>query len=191
VAKEEIGQQVDYYKLCKSHASRYRVSPDQREDLVQEGYLAYLECVDKGCTDPERLETSIRQAMYDYVNFKSMPVEVPSRKDYYGLKKKWDNLDNLDTLTATEKALYFALMADYVTLDDLDKEMLCEDSHEDLVTLGLAVTKALDEQEASVFRKIALHGYEMHEVGDALGFSRQRVNQIYQGALEKLREILM
>lgn len=182
---------IDYYKLCRNYASRYRVSVDQREDLVQEGYLAYLECVDKGCTHPDLIETSIRQAMYSYTNFKNMPVEVPSRKENYGLKKKWDNLDNLDSLTATERALYFALMGDYVTLEDLDKEMLCEGSHEDLVTLGLAVTKALDEQEASVFRKIALHGYEMHEVGDALGFSKQRVNQIYQGAIEKLREILM
>ncbi len=182
---------VDYYKLCRSHASRYRVSPDQREDLVQEGYLAYLECVDKGCTDHERFETSIRQAMYDYTNFRQRPIEIPSDNNHRGLKKKWATLDSLDTLTPTERALYFALMGDYVTLEDLDKEMLCEGSHEDLVTLGLAVTKALDEQESSVFRKIALHGYEMHEVGDALGFSKQRVNQIYQGALEKLREILM
>ena len=184
-------QSVDYYKLCRSHASRYRVSVDQREDLVQEGYLAYLECVDKGCSDPERIETSIRQAMYDYTNFRQRPIEIPSNNNHRGLKKRWATLDSLDTLTATERALYFALMGDYVTLDELDKEMLCEGSHEDLVELGLAVTKALDEQEASVFRKIALHGYEMHEVGDALGCSKQRVNQIYQGAIEKLREILM
>jgi len=59
-----LTEPVDYYKLCRNYASRYRVSPDQREDLVQEGYLAYLECVDKGCSDPERFETSIRQAMY-------------------------------------------------------------------------------------------------------------------------------
>ncbi len=181
---------IDYYKLCRNYASRYRVSADQREDLVQEGYLAYLECVDKGCTHPDLIETSIRQAMYSYTNFKSMPVEVPSRKENYGLKKKWENLETLDGLSATERALYFALTGEYVSVDTLDKEAV-EGSHEELLSLGMAVTKALDEQEASVFRKIALHGYEMHEVGDALGCSKQRVNQIYQGAIEKLREILM
>lgn len=182
---------VDYHKLCKARASRYRVTVDQREDLVQEGYLAYLECVAKGCTHPDVIETSIRQAMYDYTNFKQRPIEVPSRKDSYGLKKKWADLDNLDDLTPTERALYFALMGEYVTLDELDKEVLCEGSHEELAELGMAVTKALDEQEASIFRKVALHGYTMREVGKSMGVSKQRVDQIYQGALDKLREILM
>jgi len=181
---------VDYYQLCKDRASRYRVTTDQREDLVQEGYLAYLEAVAKGCSHPDILETRIRQAMYDYTNFRQRPIEIPSNNNHRGLKKRWATLDSLDTLTPTERALYFALMGDYVTIDALDKEML-EGSHEDLVELGMAVTKALDEQEASVFRKIALHGYEMQEVGKAMGCSKQRVNQIYQGALEKLRDILM
>lgn len=181
---------TDYYKLCRDRASRYRVTADQREDLVQEGYLAYLEAVAKGCDHPDILETRIRQAMYDYTNFKQRPIEIPSNNNHRGLKKRWATLDTLDTLTATERALYFALMGEYVTLDTLDKEML-EGSHEDLVELGLAVTKALDEQEASIFRKIALHGYELQEVGKAMGVSKQRVNQIYQSALEKLRGILM
>jgi len=181
---------VDYHALCKARASRYRVTVDQREDLIQEGYLAYLECVAKGCTHPDIIETSIRQAMYDYTNFKQRPIEIPSDNNHRGLKKRWATLDNLDTLTATEKALYFALMGDYVTLDTLDKEML-EGSHEELAELGLAVTKALDEQEASVFRKVALHGYTLQEVGKSMGVSKQRADKVYQGALEKLREILM
>lgn len=181
---------VDYHKLCKARAARYRVTVDQREDLVQEGYLAYLECVSKGCTHPDVIETSIRQAMYDYTNFKQRPIEIPSNNNHRGLKKRWSNLENLDDLTATEKALYFALMGEYVTLDALDKSTL-EGSHEDLIELGMAVTKALDEQEASVFRKIALHGYEVQEVSKAMGISKQRVSKTYQTALGKLREILM
>jgi len=188
--EEEVGKPVDYHALCKARASRYRVTADQREDLIQEGYLAYLECVAKGCTHPDIIETSIRQAMYDYTNFKQRPIEIPSDNNHRGLKKRWATLDNLDTLTATEKALYFALMGDYVTLDTLDKEVL-EGSHEELAELGLAVTKALDEQEASVFRKVALHGYTLQEVGKSMGVSKQRADKVYQGALEKLREILM
>lgn len=180
----------DYHKLCKSIASRYRVTPDQREDLIQEGYLAYLECVEKGCSHPDVIETSIRHAMYNYTNFKQRPIEIPSRKEYYGLKKRWESLETLDGLSPTEKALYFALTGEYVSVDALDKEGL-DESHEDFLALGMAVTKALDEQEASVFRKIALHGYEFHEVGESIGVSKQRVSQIYQGALEKLREILL
>jgi RNA polymerase sigma factor (sigma-70 family) len=181
---------VDYHKLCKSIASRYRVTSDQREDLIQEGYLAYLECVEKGCSHPDVIETSIRHAMYDYTNFKQRPIEIPSRKEYYGLKKRWESLESLDGLSPTEKALYFALTGEYVSVDALDKEGL-DESHEDFLALGMAVTKALDEQEASVFRKIALHGYTQEEVSASLGMSQQRVSQLYQGATEKLREILL
>ena len=180
---------VDYHKLCKSIASRYRVTPDQREDLIQEGYLAYLECVEKGCSHPDVIETSIRQAMYDYTNFKQRPIEIPSRKEYYGLKKRWESLESPDGLSPTEKALYFALTGEYVSVDTLDKEMT-EDSHEDLISLGMAVTKALDEQEASVFRKIALHGYTQEEVSIALTMSRQRVDRIYQSSVAKLKVLL-
>ena len=191
MAKEqEVEQGINYHKLCKARASRYRVTAYQREDLVQEGYLAYLECLAKGCTHPDVIETSIRQAMYDYTNFKQRPIEVPSDNNNRGLKKRWSDLEDLDDLSATERALYFALMGEYVTLDVLDKEML-EGSHEELAELGMAVTKALDEQEASIFRKVALHGYTMKEVGKSMGVSKQRVDQIYQGALDKLREILM
>lgn len=181
---------VDYHKLCKTIASRYRVTPDQREDLIQEGYLAYLECLEKGCSHPDVLETSIRHAMYDYTNFKQRPIEIPSNNNHRGLKKRWANLESLDGLGATEKALYFALMGDYVSLDTLDKDML-EESHEELVTLGMAITQVLTEQEASIFRKIALHGYELQEVGKALGMSKQRVDQIYQKAVAKLQEKLL
>lgn len=180
---------VDYHKLCKSIASRYRVTPDQREDLIQEGYLAYLECVDKGCSHPVVIETSIRQAMYDYTNFKQRPIEIPSDNNHRGLKKRWANLESLDSLSSTEKALYFALTGEYVSVDTLDKEMT-EDSHEDLISLGMAVTKALDEQEASVFRKIALHGYTQEEVSIALAMSRQRVDRIYQSSVAKLKVLL-
>lgn len=180
---------VDYHKLCKSIASRYRVTPDQREDLIQEGYLAYLECVDKGCSHPDVIETSIRHAMYNYTNFKQRPIEIPSRKEYYGLKKRWESLETLDGLSPTEKALYFALTGEYVSVDALDKEGL-DESHEDFLALGMAVTKALDEQEASVFRKIALHGYTQEEVSVALDISRQKVDRIYQRAVEKIRDLI-
>lgn len=181
---------LDYHKLCKTIASRYRVSADQREDLIQEGYLAYLECVERGCSHPDVIETSIRQAMYDYTNFKQRPIEIPSDNNHRGLKKRWANLETLEDLGPTEKALYFALMGEYVTLDTLDKDLL-EDSHEDLVNLGMAITQALTEQEASVFRKVALHGYELQEVGKSMGFSKQRAGQIYQDAVVKLREKLL
>jgi len=185
-----LTEPIDYYKLCRNYASRYKIASDQREDLVQEGYVAYLECVAKGWTDHDKIETRIRQSMYSYTNFRNRAIEVPSRKDYYGLKKRWDSLETLDGLSTTEKALYYALTGEYVSVDTLDKEAV-EGSHEELLALGMAVTKALDDQEASVFRKVALHGYKMDEVGVALGFSKQRVNQIYQSAVEKIREILM
>lgn len=181
---------VDYHKLCKSIASRYRVTPDQREDLIQEGYLAYLECLDKGCSHPDVIETSIRQAMYDYTNFKQRPIEIPSDNNHRGLKKRWANLESLDSLSSTEKALYFALTGEYVSLDALDNDLTSE-SHEHLVNLGMAITQALGEQEASVFRKIALHGYTQEEVAIALGISQQRISQMYQGAVDKLKEILL
>lgn len=181
---------IDYYKLCKTVASRYRVTPDQREDLVQEGYLAYLECVDKGCSNPDTIATSIREAMYDYTNFKQRPIEIPSDNNHRGLKKRWANLKNLDGLGPTERALYFALMGEYVSLDTLDKDLL-DESHEDLANLGMAITQALTEREASIFRKVALHGYELQEVGKALGMSKQRVDQIYQKAVAKLQEKLL
>lgn len=181
---------IDYHKLCKTLASRYKVTPDQREDLVQEGYLAYLECVAKGCDHPDVIATKIREAMYDYTNFKQRPIEIPSDNNHRGLKKRWSNLETLEGLGPTEKALYFALMGEYVTLDTLDKDLL-EDSHEDLVNLGMVITQVLTEQEASVFRKVALHGYELQEVGKSMGFSKQRAGQIYQGAVTKLREKLL
>lgn len=181
---------VDYHKMCKSIASRYRVTPDQREDLIQEGYLAYLECVARGCDNPDAIATSIREAMYDYTNFKQRPVEVPADNNHRGLKKRWANLESLEGLGPTERALYFALMGEYVSLDTLDKDLL-EESHEDLVTLGMAITQALSEREASVFRKIALHGYELHEVGKAMGVSKQRVDELYQRAVAKLQKRLL
>lgn len=181
---------VDYHKLCKTIASRYKVSTDQRQDLIQEGYLAYLECVAKGCTHPDVIETNIRQAMYDYTNFKQRPIEIPSDNNHRGLKKRWSNLETLDGLSATEKALYFALTGEYVSVDTLDKELL-EESHEELVTLGMAITQVLSEEEAYVFRKVALHGYELKEVGKSMKVSKQRVGQIYQEAVSKLRERIM
>lgn len=180
----------EYYNLCKSLASRYRVTPDQRGDLIQEGYLAYLECLEKGCSHPDIIETSIRQRMYNYTNFKQRPIEIPSDNNYRGLKKRWTDLDSLDGLSPTEKALYFALMGDYVTLDSAERELL-EESHEDLINLGMVVTQVLTEQEASVFRKIALHGYKLQEVGQSMGASKQWVALIYRGALEKLREKIL
>lgn len=180
---------IDYYKLCKTLASRYKVTPDQREDLVQEGYLAYLECVDKGCTHEEIIETNIRKAMYNHVNFKQRVIQVPPSGQTYGFLKSLMSLETTEGLSPTEKALYFALTGEAVGLDALDKEMQGV-SHEGYLALGIAVSKALDEQEASVFRKIALHGYTQEEVAVSLGVSRQKVDRIYQTATEKLKELL-
>ena len=185
-----MNTEIDYYKLCKTLASRYKVTPDQREDLVQEGYLAYLECVAKGCDHPDVIETSIRHAMYDYTNFRQRPIEIPSDNNNRGLRKRWDDLENLDGLSTTEKALYLALTGEYVSIDTLDKELTSE-SHDELVTLGMAITQALEEQEASVFRKIALHGYTQEEVSKALKLSQQRVSQVYQSAVDKLQELIL
>jgi RNA polymerase sigma factor (sigma-70 family) len=180
---------IDYHKLCKTLASRYKVTPDQREDLVQEGYLAYLECVDKGCTHEEIIETNIRKAMYNHVNFKQRVVQVPPSGQTYGFLKSLMSLETTEGLSPTEKALYFALTGEAVGLDALDKEMQGA-SHEGYLALGMAVSKALDEQEASVFRKIALHGYTQKEVAISMGTSQQWVNQLYQSALDKLKEVL-
>lgn len=188
--QEQQQEQLDYYKISKALASRYKVSADQREDLIQEGYLAYLECLEKGCTHPDIIQTTMRQAMYDHTNFKQRPIEIPSDNNHRGLRKRWESLESLEGLSPTEKALYFALTGEYVSTDTLDKELL-EDSHEDLVALGMAITKALSEREASVFRKVALHGYELQEVGKSMGVSKQAVHQIYQEAVEKLRSKLM
>lgn len=180
---------VDYHKLCKSIASRYRVTPDQREDLVQEGYLAYLECVAIGCTHRDVIETNIRKSMYNYVNFKQRTIQVPPSGQTYSFLKGLLSLKTTDGLSPTEKALYFALTGEPVSLDTLDKEVQ-DTSQEDYTALGLAITKALDEQEASVFRKVALHGYNQEELAVAMGVSQQRISQLYQSALDKLREVL-
>lgn len=181
---------IDYHSLAKTMASRYKVSYDQKQDLVQEAYLAYLECLEKGCDHPDIIQTSMRQAMYDYTNFRQRPIEVPKDNNNRGLRRRWENLESLDGLSPTEKALYFALTGEYVGVDALEKELM-EDSHEDLVNLGMAITQALTEQEASVFRKIALHGYELQEVGKAMGMSKQAVHQIYQAAVDKLKDKIM
>jgi len=75
--------------------------------------------------------------------------------------------------------------------EDIEKELIEESLHKDLESL----LNALDERERKIIElRYGLTGEEpktLTEVGDALGISRERVRQLEQRALKKLKNLAM
>jgi RNA polymerase sigma factor (sigma-70 family) len=54
----------------------------------------------------------------------------------------------------------------------------------------LTAAEVLDERSWLIVQLRVQHGYTVQQVADQLGISRQRVGQIYNEAIERLREEL-
>lgn len=166
--------------------SRYRVPYDMREDLLHEAIVAGLSALENG-GDESKIITDMRKALYAYTNWKSLAVSIPDNGNTYTFKLQMDRCD-YDKLSHTEKALYHALRADRVTEEET-LGLEAQDEHTGLL-LSLAVDQILDEEQSSVFRKIAFMGYTKQEVGVSMGKSRQWVAKTYLEACKKIEERL-
>ena len=177
--------------IIKQTAKRFKVNPNLREDLAQEGYLAYLELVASGKDVTEdKIRSVVLRSMYDYLNFKNLPVTIPI------------NGTSRDAMLSTfdpDKAHPHQKLINLIktaTHKQLDENMPIEDltyskvEEEDLLhKLNIAVGELPDREFEIVFNRY-FNGLTMQETGDKIGLTKQRVGQLEKQALDKLKERL-
>lgn len=71
--------------------------------------------------------------------------------------------------------------------DDIIRRLDGEEEEEEESFSAYDILKCLGKKEASVVEKILYDGETFEATGVSMGLSKQRVHQIYKGAIEKLR----
>lgn len=169
-------------------ASKFR-GFSQREDLIQEGVLAYYEGVAKGVTDEWRLVTDMRKAMYTYANYNSKSVKVPNSGNSYKLTKDLPP-EEYDKLSEKERAVYQILRQTESSLDGLECELIVSGLP---IETSLAVREAfskLTKVEKEVLFCTILNDMSTVETGVILDMRQQKVSSIKKNALAKLSRLL-
>lgn len=178
-----------YYEVSKTLANRYRVSPTMREDLVQEGFLAYLEEKEKGETSHETIVTKMRKAMHIYANYKGLVVTIPHGGKTVGFNSRVQEEDVM-SLGATDKALWYALSSQATRVAETEVDAVGP-VVEPLEGIGIYYPPELTDEERMVFEKITVEGFRMQELATSLKKSRQWVGATYQSAVKKLRDSVL
>lgn len=179
-------KEVDYYEVSKTLAKRYKVPTHLREDLIQEGYLVYLEEQEKGVVDHETLVTKMRKAMHVYANYKGLVVTIPHGGKTVGFNSRVQEEDVM-SLGATDKALWYALSSQATRVAETEVDAVGL-STEPLEGIDIYYPPELTAEEREVFEKIAVQGFRMQELATNLKKSRQWVGVTYKSAVKKLRD---
>ena len=176
----------------KAHqlARRYN-NPQLYEDLRQEALLVGYTLMSVGITDENKIGSAMRTKLHDFYNFGQMPVYVPasgySRRARVALlggkgsqSVEWPLLCALlasgggDMLEESQINGRFDHVADY-------------EYNEYLQHLMFIMEVYLDDREYFVITSVFLQEVDQQVVAEELGISQQRVGQVIDTALEKIR----
>ena len=178
--------------MTKAHtlARRYR-NAQMYMDLKQEAILVGYEMLDQGITDEDKIGSAMRTKLHDFYNFGQMPVYVPPSG--YSRKARADLLGGVGSQTL-EWPLLCALLssAGGEALEEGqihgNKDHVAEYEQSDyLQHLMFLMEESLDNREYYVVTSIYLREEDQQIVADDLGITQQRVGQILETALEKIR----
>lgn len=161
-----------------------------KDDLIQEGVLAYYEAVNAGVDNIDRALTNMRKAMYAYANYHNKPTKIPVSGKNYRLTKDLPP-EEYEGLTEQEKAVYAALRHSSKDLGDYEDKL--EQSGLP-VEISLAIRQGffkLKPYERAVIVGLILEGLDTTTVGELLGMDRRRVGDMRNTALAKLKKMII
>ena len=196
-----LKDQVEFIqKKAELLASRYMSGQDY-DDLLQEGILVGLELLDKGVEDEKKLVGAMRRRMNDYKNYENRSVPVPStggtRKAMAAISRSGAATTAKGDLSHTvEWPLLQALTQSYgVSLEDCHLEATQDQatSYEEqdyLQHIMFILEETLDTRTYDVVMSVYIHGLTQEEVADQLGVTQQRVAQILEFGLLKVKQVL-
>jgi RNA polymerase sigma factor (sigma-70 family) len=176
----------------KAHhlAKRYN-NVQMYEDLKQEALLVGYEMLAVGITDENKIGSAMRTRAHDFYNFGLMPVYVPPSG--YSRRARL-SLVGGDHSQVPEWPLLCALLASRGG-DSLEEGQIhsntnhvLEYEYKDfLQNVMLVMDNSLDNREYFVVTSIYLQEVDQQTVAYDLGISQQRVAQVLEKALEKIR----
>lgn len=180
-------------RMCEKLSYKYK--SQCREDLLQEGLLAAYEVLsDESDAHPAKVYRAANRAMWDYLNFGSLPVSIPITRASRAAMRGGE-LDPTQTYSQEgEEALREAVECVSVEYDDT--EMSVPDHAEAYEKLeheayvASKVVTVLKGVDLDVIKLRYYHDMTQDEVGKALGMSKQAVSRRETSALEKLKRKL-
>jgi len=160
-------------------------------DLRQEALLKAYELMADGVTDEKKIIGSMRSRLRDFYNYEQLPVTVPASGQAYTAR----------SLLMGDKGspdvgwpLLQALMASGEVLNDnlpaISNHVEKYEAMDYLQHLLFIMEEVLDSREYEILVSVYLNEVEQTEVADLMGISKQRVEQIRDTALEKIREAI-
>jgi hypothetical protein len=185
-------QELETFIITKSKqlAKRYR-NAQMYEDLQQEAILVGYEMLNQGITCKAKIAGYMRTKLHDFYNFGQMPVYLPASG--YSRKARADLLSGVGSQTL-EWPLLCALLSSKGgdTLEESQvygsNDHVAEYEQSDyLQHLMFLMEEYLDNREYYVVTSVYLREEDQQVVADDLGITQQRVGQILETALEKIR----
>lgn len=177
--------QSDAEKIIIKSANKYR-NKEIKDDLIQEGWVAYFEAKGKGIEDHSKITTKIRKAMYNYVNFRNLAVTVPVTGDTYKTKKVVTE-ENLGLQTKQVTNLFYAIQNNTVSYGSTPETDYVEDTTFELKNL---LEYELTQEELLILNLKVYEEKTFKEISLTLNISPQSVYNKYNRAVKKLKEVL-
>ena len=170
-------------------ARKYR-GYTEKEDLIQEGCLAYYKALDKGETDINRLQTEMRKAMSRYANLKDRTVALPDSESNWFLRKELAP-EEYKNLSSSQKSFYDAYRGGSTSTEVIE-ELFSESplTVEQRLSLKQGF-EGMSEKHKKAVVYCTILGLTQNQTADKLKVSRQRVQQILREAQEKLTAALI
>ena len=181
------------YTAAERLAGRYG-NKQMFNDLRQEAILKGYELMANGITDEKKIIGAMRSRLRDFYNFEQLPVTVPASGQAYTARKKLMSGEGSQDI---EWPLLQALMAsgggdplEDGTIPAVSNHVEEYEFNDYLQHLLFIMEEVLDTREYEIITAVYLNEVEQTEVADLLGISKQRVEQIRDTALTKVREAL-
>jgi hypothetical protein len=160
-------------------------------DLKQEATLVAYSMLSEGVTDTNKIATAMRDRASNFYNFGQLPVHVPASGGNRRARAAYFGGDSSQTI---EWPLLSALMASK-GCDALEEGKLHGDAdhttdfenQEYLQHIKFTMETCLDNREYFAVVSVFLHEVDRGEVADELGISKQRLGQVIDTAIGKLR----
>ena len=175
----------------KAHqlARKYK-NPQMYMDLRQEAVVVAYEMIAQGITDENKISRAMRSKLYSDYNFGQLPVHVPASG--YGRKARRDlaNGRKNDTKESTLVQAIAALGGEALDEGQIhcDKDHVADYEKADYMKHVLEVVwDCLENREWDVIYSVYLQDVDQQLLADELEISQQRVAQILERSLEKIR----
>ena len=184
VLHEFINNKAEYL------ASKYK-NGQMYQDLKQEALVVGYSLLEGGVTCEKKITGAMRTRLNDFYNFEQLPVYVPSSGH---TRKARIALQRGDTSQHVEWPLLQALMASE-GVDQLEEGVTNGHTNhvadyeykEYLQHLLFLMEENLTTREYEVVTSVYLQEWTQQEVADQIGVTQQRVEQLLEAGLSKIK----